>query len=83
MNGNVDLIVRGTSLLKVLDPTSNSSAVKHVDHPYLSGVNALKETFGYFHQRGAGGERYMNNDKEFQHILNVARKVADAQVYMC
>jgi len=72
--------MKGTTLLKLLDQTSNTSATKHIDHAYLSSVKALQETFGYFHQRGAGGERYMDNFEVFQHVLKTAKGIANVQV---
>ena len=84
VNGNVDLIVHGTTLLKLLDSNSNSSNLQHVDHSTLTNIKDLMETFGYFHQKGAGGERYMNNYEDFKHILKTARSIKDAQVgYFC
>ena len=80
MNGDVDLIVQGTSLLKHVDSTSNSTFVPHVDHVILKSIQDLKETFGYFHQKGAGGERSMSNFQDFQYILKTAKSLPDAKV---
>ena len=76
----MDLIVKGTTLLKLLDSASNSSDAKHTDNAYLSSIKDLQETFGYFHERGAGGERYMENYEVFQHVLKNAKSISDAQV---
>lgn len=80
VNGDVDLIVQGTSLLKQVDPSSNSTTVPHVDHAVINSIQDLKEAFGYFHQKGAGGERSMSSFQDFQQVLKAARSLSEAQV---
>ena len=72
--------MKGTSLLKLLDPASNATAVKHFDHAHLSSIKDLQATFGYFHERGAGGERYMSDNDAFQLVLKTAQSISNAQV---
>ncbi|CAK8676032.1 ADP-dependent glucokinase-like [Clavelina lepadiformis] len=83
VNGNVDLIVKGTKLMKLLDPSSNCSAIEDlIDHSKLQSLKDLQQTFAYFHAKGAGGERHMENDEDFQVILTSATSISDTEYFI-
>ena len=55
VNGDVDVIVRGTKLLLAMDETSNKSEeVLKVDHNHIESFKDLLETFNFFHSSGSG-----------------------------
>ncbi|XP_078487995.1 ADP-dependent glucokinase [Ciona intestinalis] len=82
VNGNVDIILKGSKLLSLIDPSSNSSGRPSDDHESLKNIDDLKATFAYHHSKGAGGERYMESKEDFRKILEAATKVQDAEYYI-
>uniref|UniRef100_H2YHL1 ADP-dependent glucokinase n=1 Tax=Ciona savignyi TaxID=51511 RepID=H2YHL1_CIOSA len=82
VNGNVDIILKGSKLINALDSNASFPVYHLVDHPSLRNVKDLKETFAFHHAKGAGGERYMENGEEFRKILKAARTVDGTEYYI-
>jgi len=80
INGDVDLILQGTELLKSLVSNPNSTDVLKQDHHELSNFDDLNEIFTLFFSNGAGGERYFNNDEMFQHIVEKCMETASKYI---
>ena len=75
-NANVDLIVRGTELLKALgiEPATDS------DRKELATLDDLQQTFHYFFRKGAGAERSFTSSEVFKQIIQTAASLSSAEV---
>ena len=71
VNSNLDLIVSAIDLLKVLNVT-----VSHPrDHSSLSSTADLQELVAYSMEHCAGIERVFTDQKQFQTIVEAAKKL--------
>nr|CAB3220257.1 ADP-dependent glucokinase [Phallusia mammillata] len=82
VNGNVDLIVKGSKLMMMLDANSNTSKEQSFDHSSLRSIKDLQETFKYYLSKGAGGERYMDTFEEFHKVLTVAKNIPSTEYFI-
>ena len=76
VNCNVDLIVRGTSLLKALnqEPTSG------VNHDIIHSVHELQESFAHSFAIGAAVERFFSTKEPYATVTEAASQLKDAHV---
>ena len=76
VNCNVDLIVRGTSLLKALnlEPTSG------VNHDVIHSVSELQESFAHSFSIGAAVERFFSTKEPYATVVEAASELKDAHV---
>ena len=75
-NANVDLIVRGTSLLSALDVDPGDASEKE----NLESLEDLQHAFHHYFQQGAGAERPFTSEKVFKQVIKTASSLEDAQV---
>ncbi|XP_002734963.1 ADP-dependent glucokinase-like [Saccoglossus kowalevskii] len=78
VNGNTDLIVSGTALLKAL----NATASQGEDHNILNSIHHLQETFSHFFEKGAAAERYFANGEVYKEVIKVADTLPSKQYYV-
>ncbi|XP_070542178.1 ADP-dependent glucokinase-like [Ptychodera flava] len=78
VNGNADLIVSATELLRTLgvDPS------KGKDHDLLNSLQDLGEAFSFFFERGAAAERFFSNEKVYAKVIEAADKLPNKQYYV-
>ena len=76
VNCNVDLIVRGTSLLKAL----NQEPTPGVNHDVIHSVNQLQESFAYSFSMGAAAERFFSTKEPYATVVEAASQLKDAHV---
>ena len=76
MNANVDLIASG---IKLLDKLNVKPGPKK-DHSLLRNHEDLQETFAYYFNKGAGGERPFVVGRPFKELVSVAEELADTEV---
>ena len=76
VNCNVDLIVRGTSLLKKLKLKSTAG----VDHDVIHSISELQEAFAYSFSRGAAIERAFSANEIYATVIDVASGLESAHV---
>ena len=72
----MDLIVRGTSLLKALKVKSTAG----VDHDVIHSISELQEAFAHSFSRGAAIERPFSNKKTYATVIETASQLENAHV---
>ncbi len=77
VNCNVDLIVRGTSLLNRLKQLPSEGT----DHEIVHSLSELEEAFSHSFARGAGVERAFSSKEEYAATIEAASQLENAQVF--
>nr|XP_039273116.1 ADP-dependent glucokinase-like [Styela clava] len=83
INAGIDIIVKGTDLLKKLGTDEKEeSTIKATDRESINNLRQLQEVFTYFHSKGAGGERFMNNKELFAKAVGMSKAMPGAELYV-
>ncbi|XP_077988544.1 ADP-dependent glucokinase-like [Glandiceps talaboti] len=78
VNGNVDLIVSATELLKALQVEPR----KGTDHETLKSLQDLGETFAFYFEKGAAAERFFADKEVFLKVIEAANNLTAKQYYV-
>lgn len=72
MNTNVDLIISGTELFKILK-LSKEYDIKN--HDMIKNLKQFKECFMHFFSKGSAAERFFTNSQDFDKILALVQNL--------
>ncbi|CAH1796959.1 unnamed protein product [Owenia fusiformis] len=78
LNANVDLIVKGSELLRML----NISPGHKLDHHELNSLHELQEVFAFFLAKGSGAERNFANGEDFGKMVDAAERLSRADWFI-
>lgn len=72
MNTNVDLIISGTELFKILKLSKDNDII---NHDMIRNLKQFKECFMHFFSRGSAAERFFTNSQDFENILEIVQNL--------
>lgn len=77
LNANLDLIVRGTELLRKLELTPGPGK----DHSVLDSLDDLQDIFSLSHAQCSAAERTMTSASLYKRVVDAAASLEDKKVH--